>query len=121
MRRGNCDWEHTEDYTDELTQLRSEDVDAWSFFAELVDMSKSPQGLLIGHHRSPLRVTSRHVLGELKSRASDGRQMYRLYYGEPDQRDNLVVGLTVAFRHGLLASPSQHVAVFRNNSLVVLC
>ncbi|MCV7219851.1 hypothetical protein [Mycolicibacterium elephantis] len=80
---------------DELSNLRVDDLDAWSFLSELIDMSKDPGGLLIGHHKSPLRVPSQHVMGELKSRGADGRQMYRMYYGEPDQQDNLAAGVSV--------------------------
>jgi hypothetical protein len=64
-------------------------------------MSKGPEGLA-GHHVSPLRVPSQHLMGELKARAADGRQMYRMYYGEPDQRDNLAVGLCVAIKRTFL-------------------
>ena len=77
--------------------MRSEDLDAWSFLDALVNMSKAPEGLA-EHHRSPLHIPSQHVMGELKARAADGRQMYRMYYGEPDQRANLAVGLSVAFK-----------------------
>ncbi|MEZ0357329.1 hypothetical protein [Mycobacterium sp. SA01] len=37
-------------------------------------------------------------MGELKARGGDGRSMYRLYYGEPDQQDDLAVGLCVLLK-----------------------
>nr|VTP03946.1 hypothetical protein BIN_B_05322 [Mycobacterium riyadhense] len=97
LRRGNCDWDSTDTCRADLTQLRAEDTDAWAMLNQLVRRSRQPAGLT-GHHKSPLRVPSQHVMGELKSRSRNTRLMYRLYYGEPDQLSRLVVGLMVALK-----------------------
>jgi hypothetical protein len=77
-----------------MAELRASDVDAWAFLQGLVEKSKLDTGLT-GHHVSPMAVPSAHLMGELKAR---GRDMYRLYYGEPDQQDNLAVGLSIKIK-----------------------
>ncbi|QRY48143.1 hypothetical protein JVX93_15960 [Mycolicibacterium boenickei] len=77
-----------------MTSLRADDLDAWAFLVELIRVSKTTQGLT-GQHVAPMAVPSAHLMGELKAR---GREMYRLYYGEPDQHDDLVVGLAVKMK-----------------------
>lgn len=100
LRRGGCTWRSTETFADEMDRLRTNDPDAWAFLRALVARSRGVQGLG-EHHVSPMRVPSKHRMGELKARGKDG-EMHRLYYGEPDQQENLVVALCLRVKRGFL-------------------
>jgi hypothetical protein len=70
-----------------MDKLRSADMDAWAMLHACA--SRAAAKGLPNHHVAPMRANSDRM-GELKATGAD---MYRLYYGEPNQQDDLVVGL----------------------------
>jgi hypothetical protein len=96
LRLGSCKWSSTPECRRELTQLRTADLDVWTVFNELIKQSKG-RGLR-GFHSYPMRkLRSNHRIGELKA-TGDGGEQYRLYYGEPDEPDDVAVALHVALK-----------------------
>lgn len=89
LSRGSCDWVDSVPCKSDMDQLRTEDVDAWAKLNRLVKKAESPDGLN-ENHVAPMRRALRHALGEIKT---TGHKKWRLYYGEPDQDERLVVGL----------------------------
>lgn len=93
---GLCEWRYTRWCTESLTELRRLDTDAFVYFQRLIAASEA-EGIE-GHHNFPLRRTQGYAMGELKAAGAKNNERceYRLYYGQPEQPVNRVVGLKLA-------------------------
>ncbi|WP_280426119.1 hypothetical protein [Nocardia carnea] len=105
VTRGQCHWEQTPDAEENLRELRARDPFAYGNLKGQIEESehgglgrsryREPQDYRCPLDFAPQDEPDPPWLGELKTSGRGGKVEWRLYFGEPINRQDHVVGVTL--------------------------